>query len=187
MHDIIQTRVVHKGWATVRVATVRMPDGRSVMREIEDHGSAVCVLPYNPDRKTAVLVRQFRAPVLFAAGEQETLEAIAGILDESDPALTARREAMEEAGLVLASLRPIAVTWSMPGISTERMHFFLATYQNPPREGDHGLATEAEVTRPVEMALPELAARADAGAIQDLKTLLILQTLRLREPTLFVA
>lgn len=71
LNKIVRTSTAHAGWAKLVVATIRLPNGRTIAREIEDHGSAVCVLPYNPFRRTAVLVRQFRAPVLYAAGEQD--------------------------------------------------------------------------------------------------------------------
>ncbi len=120
--EITHVETVHSGWAKFLLAAVRLPDGRSFRREIEDHGTAACVLPYDPGRRTAVLVRQFRAPVYYAAREPHTLEAIAGIVEEADPAETARREAREEAGLELGAIEPVGEGWTMPGISTERMH-----------------------------------------------------------------
>jgi len=60
-HTILHTHMVHDKWAKFLIATVRSPDGQTVEREIEDHGEAVCVLPYNAERKTAILVRQMRA------------------------------------------------------------------------------------------------------------------------------
>ena len=59
-HTILHTRIVYDRWAKFLIATVRSPDGQAVEREIEDHGEAVCVLPYNAERKTAILVRQMR-------------------------------------------------------------------------------------------------------------------------------
>jgi nudix-type nucleoside diphosphatase (YffH/AdpP family) len=185
MYEITATRIAHEGWAKLMVASIRTPDGKLITREIEHHGTAVCVLPYNAKRKTAILIRQFRAPPLLAAGLQETLEAVAGILDESDPRDAARRETREETGVTLLSLQPLFETWTMPGISTERMQFYLGTYDEPPHDVPHGVASEAEITHPVEIPLKDLAALADAGALTDMKTLLVLQTLRLREPDLF--
>ena len=46
-HEIIHTQTVHAGWTKILVATTRLPDGSMITREIEDHGAAVCVLPYN--------------------------------------------------------------------------------------------------------------------------------------------
>src|ERR1700727_1511124 len=91
-HRIIDTRTAYAGWAKIVVAKIRAPGGETMTREIEDHGAAVCVLPYHPARRTAVLVKQFRAPVFFAFGQEETIEAIAGILEETEPEECARRE-----------------------------------------------------------------------------------------------
>ena len=54
--EITQIETVHCGWAKYLIATVRLADGRTFRREIEHHGSAACVLPYHPERRTAVLV-----------------------------------------------------------------------------------------------------------------------------------
>ena len=131
--EITHIETVHSGWAKFLVATVRRADGRTFRREIEDHGTAACVLPYDPERRTAVLVRQFRVPVYYAAREPHTLEAIAGIVEEADTAQNARREAREEAGLELGAIEPVGEGWTMPGVSTERMHLYLATYRGRAR------------------------------------------------------
>jgi nudix-type nucleoside diphosphatase (YffH/AdpP family) len=176
---------VHSGWAKFLIATVRLPDGRTFRREIEDHGAAACVLPYDPERRTAVLVRQFRVPVYYAAREPHTLEAIAGIVEEADPAETARREAREEAGLELGAIEPVARGWTMPGVSTECMHLYLATYRDRAREGRGGVDEDEDITA-IELGLEELARLADAGKLVDIKTLVLVQTLRLRRPELFL-
>lgn len=186
-YQIVQTQTVYDGWTTLYVTTVRGPQGKTVRREVEDHGSAVCVLPYDPARRTAVLVRQPRAPALYAAREQTTLEAIAGILEEDDPEACARRETKEEVGIALDALQHLVTAWTMPGISTERMHFYLAEYAGAPTLSKAGRAEEDEDIVPVEIALAELAAMADRGELSDMKTLLLLQTLRLRRPDLFTA
>jgi nudix-type nucleoside diphosphatase (YffH/AdpP family) len=183
--EITHIETVHSGWAKYLIATVRLADGRTFRREIEDHGAAACVLPYDPERRTAVLVRQFRAPVHYAAHEPHALEAIAGIVDETDPAETARREAREEAGLELGAIEPVGQGWTMPGISTERMHLYLATYGGRAREDRGGVDEDEDITA-VELALHELARMADTGKLDDIKTLVLVQTLRLRRPELFV-
>jgi len=186
-YEILQVQTGHEGWAKFLVAKIRLPDGRIINREIEDHGTAACVLPYNPIRKTAVLVRQFRAPVFFASGQQETLEAIAGIVDENNAIECARREAMEEAALNLDLLEHIFTGWTMPGLSTERMHFYLAIYSGESRADIRGgIPNEHEDILAVEVKLGELAMMAARNQLTDVKTLLLLQTLRLRKPELFV-
>lgn len=183
---ILHTHTAYAGWARFLVATIRLPDGRAIEREIEDHGQAVCVLPYHPLHRTAILVRQLRAPVLFAANHQETLEAIAGMIEHEDAAACARREAREEARLELDSLEHILTGWTMPGLSTERVHFYFAVYAGEARpDVGGGVASEHEETVAVEIELAALAAMADRGELTDVKTLLLLQTLRLRRPHLF--
>ncbi|TNC16438.1 NUDIX hydrolase [Methylobacterium terricola] len=163
-----------------------MPDGSRIGREIEDHGPAVAVLPYDPDRRVALLVRQFRTPPCFVDGTPSLLEVPAGLREEDDPMACARREAFEEVGLRLSQLEPAGRVWSLPGLSTERMDLFLAPYRVTDREGaGGGLAEENESIEVVEVALSDLAALADRGAVTDLKTLCLTQTLRLRHPDLF--
>ena len=95
------TRIVHDGWSRFLVAEVTMTDGTRLAREIEDHGRAVAVLPYDPVRRVALLVEQFRTPAFYAAGITQVLEVPAGLLDESEPEDGARREAYEETGVRL--------------------------------------------------------------------------------------
>lgn len=182
---ILETETVHAGWTKLHIATVQTADGHSFRREIEDHGEAICVLPYHPGRKTAVLVRQPRIPLLYAAQEEQSLEAVAGVMDEKDPDVTVHREVMEEAKLKLDSIERVFSAWTMPGISTERMHFYLAQYSGAARAETEGGADEDEATVAIEFPLADLARMADADELPDAKSLVLLQTLRLRRPDLF--
>src|SRR5215510_13025898 len=127
-YRIIRSDTVHAGRSKFLLLTVQLPDGQTMRREVEDHGAAVCVLPYDAERRTAILVRQFRAPVFLATRQEEVFEAIAGIVESPDPAACGRREAMEEAGLELHTLEHVGSAWTMPGVSTERMHLYVAPY-----------------------------------------------------------
>jgi nudix-type nucleoside diphosphatase (YffH/AdpP family) len=184
--EILHKFTVYRGWAKYLVVSARLPDGQVVRREIEDHGCAVAVLPYDPQRKVALLVRQFRAPVLVAAGDPDLLEAIAGMLDHGSAEACAQREAEEEAGLRLKALEPLGSMWTSPGGSTERMNLYLAAYSEADLVSDGGgLAAEHEHITIVEMALGELAGIADRGELADMKTFALLQALRLKRPDLF--
>lgn len=186
MAEILTTRMVFDGWSKLSIATVRGADGRTFERVIEDHGSAACVLPYDPERKTAVLVSQFRAPVCAMSGRTELLETVAGLTDGEEPATAAIREAFEEAGLNLQTLEPVTAVWSMPGVSTERMSLYLARYSPADFSGrGGGHEHEHENIRVVEMPLRQLAKMVDDGSLDDLKTFALIQTLRLRQPALF--
>ncbi len=184
--EILSTEDKYNGWARFLVAVVRLPDGTLLRREIEDHGAAVAVLPYDAERKTAILVRQFRAPVFYSSGKEQMLEVIAGIQSEADAAATARREAMEEAGLKLQALEHVATAWTMPGISTERMSLYLAPYTRADRlqEGGGNPAEHENITV-LEIALSALDAMMHSGHLDDLKTIVLLQALKLRHGELF--
>ena len=127
--EIENSEVVYEGWLTVRKATMRDDAGERFSRLIEDHGEGVAVLPYDPTRKVALVVRLPRAPVLFKGETEHLIEAPAGLLEQGEePAAAARREALEEAGVALTTMEPLGTIWTMPGVSTERMHLFLAPY-----------------------------------------------------------
>ncbi|MFE1599409.1 NUDIX domain-containing protein [Methylobacterium sp. ID0610] len=183
---ILDVHFVHEGWSRFGIAKVRLADGAEVTREIEDHGNSVGVLPYDPDRRVAVLVRELRVPALYTAGSQMQLEAPAGIVDDGTPEENARREVLEEVGLRLHELEPVGTTYSCAGISTERIHLFLAAYGNGDRVGRGGGAPgEHENIKVVEMSLHELGGLVDRGELTDLKTLALALALRSRHPDLF--
>jgi nudix-type nucleoside diphosphatase (YffH/AdpP family) len=183
---VLSVRPVYEGWAKVSIAAVQSDRGGTFERLMEDHGRGVCVLPYDPGRRLAVLVRQFRAPVFTTAGRTELLEAVAGLTDGEPPENAILREAFEETGLRLGKLDHVATVWTMPGISTERMDLYLARYEAPDRTGrGGGNAGEHEEIIVEELPLSDLAAMADEGRIEDMKTFCLVQTLRLRQPELF--
>jgi nudix-type nucleoside diphosphatase (YffH/AdpP family) len=186
MDAVIASRErVYDGWYKLDRIELRMPDGQIVERHVEDHGPAAAVLAYDPDRRTALLVSMPRA-TLLSAGEPLLLEAIAGNLDGRPAEEAARTEALEEAGVRLTELEWIANIWSLPALSTERLQLFLAAYRLADRVAEGGgLAHEAENISVHELPLSDLAGAADAGRLVDAKTLLLLQTLRIRRPELF--
>jgi len=186
--EIVERDLKYQGWMTFSVVSVRTAKGALARREVVGHGRAACVLAYDETRKTAMLVRQLRVPVFVATHEEHLLEAICGMVDDGKAAETAEREAMEEAGLRLRTLDLVAEVWSSPGILIERVSLFLATYGHDDRVGEGGgLADEHEDIEVIEMPLHALADLADRGGLVDMKTLVLLQTLRVRRPDLFGA
>ncbi len=188
MHpEILERTVERAGYVTVERMRIRLADGAEVWREMERHGDSVAVLPYDADRRVALVARQFRAPVFAMSGEATIEEACAGMIDGEDAAdVTARREAFEELGVRLGELEFLARVWPGPGVGAERQTLFLAAYTAPDRAGGGGgLASENEDILVVERPLADLAADADAGRIADGKLFTLVTALRLRRPELF--
>ena len=187
MAAIVSTEVKDDSWATFLRAEVRLDDGTTVWRQIEDHGPAAAVLPYDPERRCALLVKLFRAPALYAGCAERLVEPVAGVVDDGETAeVCARREALEEAGVRLGALERVAEVWSSPGISTERITLFLAPYAAADRIAPGGgLEAEHEDIEVLELPLAELVRELAEGRLDDMKLLGLVQALQLRRPDLF--
>ena len=186
MPRILSLRDIYAGWTRLRMARVALDGGAIVEREVEDHGRAAAVLPYDPQRRVALLVTQPRIPALYMGETHPILEAPAGLIDADDPDEAARREALEECGVRLHALDHVACAWSMPGLSTERMDLYLAAYAAQDRvAAGGGVRHENEEIEVIEMTLADLAAMVDDGRLTDLKTLALVLALRGRQPALF--
>jgi len=184
--EILARETVYSGYLTVERLQVQLPDDAQVWLEVERHGEAVVVLPYDAERRCALVVRLFRAPVFDTTGEEALEEACAGMIGNEDAETAARREAHEELGVALKSLEFVGRFWSSPGVSTERHSLFLAPYSAALRTGEGGgVADEHEGITVVERELADLAADVDQGRIADGKLVTLVLALRLRRPELF--
>ncbi|HKP73909.1 MAG TPA: NUDIX hydrolase [Longimicrobiaceae bacterium] len=125
----ISRRPVHKGPVVdLGIDTVRFPDGSTGELELIHHSGAAAVLPVlsgpdGPDPQI-VLVKQYR----YATGGW-LYEVPAGRPDRPGEPWEecARRELLEEAGLVAGELRYLTAIWTAPGFTDERIHLFAAT------------------------------------------------------------
>ena len=182
--EILSVRTIFKGWINLLMLHVRLGE-EEVERPVVGHPSGAVVLPYDADRRVALLVRQTRPPVLHL-GEPQLLEAIAGALDGDEAESCARREALEEGGLKLRELEHLGRLWPSPATSTERVDYFLAAYSIEDRVAEGGgLDEEDEHVRVREVPLAELWQLAEAGDLPDAKLLTLLQALRIKRPDLF--
>ncbi len=184
--ELRRVETAYQGFLTLMVATCTGPDGETFRREIEHHGRAACVLPYDPARKVALMINLPRAPVIWAGGPPELLEAPAGMVENEDPEDTAIREALEEAGVALRRLDAVASPFSMPGVSSERIDLFLAEYSQGDRTGPGGgVDGENEHISVQEVPLSRLWAWVEQRKIEDLKSLALILALKVRRPELF--
>jgi len=184
--EITRRDTRYQGYATIFAVTLASADGETMVREVEDHGHAACVLPYDPQRGCVLLVRLPRAPVIFAGGPAVLLEAPAGMVENEPPGATARREVLEEAGVRLEGLEPLGAPFSSPGVSTERIALYLAPYAQSDRvAAGGGSPAEQEHITVVETLIAEFWRAVETGEIQDLKTLTLGYALRYLHPELF--
>lgn len=145
----------HAGFFLTREVTLRHPKfggGLSVpvRREVFVATDAAIVLPYDPVRDRVLLVEQFRMGP-FGRGDPHPwmLEPVAGRVDPGeDPAATARRECVEEAGLRLDRLAHVSSHYCSPGCSTEYFHCYVGLCDLPDLStGQGGLDSEDEDIR----------------------------------------
>lgn len=183
MRDV---EVVSDGWHVLRRTTldVRRRDGRwdRQQRETYDRGNGATVLPYDAERGTVLLTRQFRWPA-YVNGHPDgmLIEAAAGLLDEDDPETAVRREAAEELGIRLGDLVRVGDVFMSPGSVTERVHFYVGAYTPADRvEAGGGVEDEGEDIEVLELALDEALAMVEDGRIADGKTIMLLQWVALR-------
>jgi nudix-type nucleoside diphosphatase (YffH/AdpP family) len=129
---------------------------------------AALVLPYDPVNDLVLLVEQLRfGPIWRDDPVPWTLEPIAGLVDAGEaPADTARREAVEEAGLELGDLQSMMRAYPSPGYSSEFFHCFLGVCDLKRKRGDtDGLSDEHEDIRSHVIPFERAMALVDSGEI----------------------
>jgi len=178
---ILEERLLSDDWYVLKKTTFeyRCRDGRweRQSRETYDRGNGAVLLLFNVDRSTVVLIRQFRFPAFMNGCIDGLLvEACAGLLDGEDPHTCIRREAEEETGFRIRSPRKILEAYMSPGSVTEKLHFFVAEYELQDRvSAGGGDAAEGEDIEVLELTLASALQMIGTGAIQDGKTIMLLQ------------
>lgn len=146
------------------------------IRESYDRGHAAVILPYDPARKTVLLVRQFRLPVHLQGDDNLLIEACAGLLEGDDPVTCIRKEAEEELGYRLVDVTHHYDIYMSPGSVTEKLSFFTCRYSPADRiSSGGGNAHEGEDIEVIELPLDEAWAKVKSGEIIDAKTVLLIQ------------
>lgn len=142
----------------------------TVTRAVFISGDAVTVLPYDPVRDRVLVVEQFRTGP-FARGDNQSwqIEAIAGRIDAGEtPEEAARREAVEEAGLTLGALLPVASYYPTPGICAEFLYSYVAITDLPDgAAGVFGVEGEAEDIRGHLIGFDDLMALVASGEVSN--------------------
>jgi nudix-type nucleoside diphosphatase (YffH/AdpP family) len=182
---IRSVEVLSDDWAILKRFTFdyRRRDGslERQVRQTYDRGHGATILPYDPERGTVLLVRQFRLPAYVSGHPEPLIEACAGLLDRDDPETCIRREAEEELGYRLRDLERVFHAFMSPGSVTERLMFFLCRYSPADRIGQGGGDVhEGEDIEVLELTLDEALRLVDEGRIIDGKTIMLLQHISLK-------
>lgn len=154
-------------------------------REIFERGSAVALLPYDPNCRKVVLIEQFRAGAIHAKTSPWLIECIAGIVEAGETEeQVAIRESHEEAGCEIKQLHLISRYFVSPGGTTEECTLYCGIIDSAGVGGIHGLANENEDIR-VEVVDADTAyAWVIEGKIKSSATIIALQWLQLNEDRL---
>lgn len=120
--DSLSRRSVYRGkFLDLQIDRVELPNGRIADMEVVRHPGASAMVPITGDGNV-LLVRQFR----YAVGGW-LLEVPAGKLDTGEePEVCARRELVEEVGVLAGELVPLGAIWASPGFTDEKIWLFLA-------------------------------------------------------------
>ncbi len=182
---VISSRLLGKGFGTLTEYQFRYRrfdgDEAEMRREVYDRGHAAAVLLHNPATDKVILVRQFRPAVMLNGDNPYMIEVVAGLLDEDDPETCARREALEEAGVVVKDLERVSAAYGLCAFVTEILTMFIGTYDDYDRQSGGGLAHEGEDIEVLELTLNEAYGMIASGEVIDMKTILLLQALMLKK------
>ena len=156
-----------------------------IRREIFERGHAAVLLPFDPVRDEVVLVEQIRIAAYDVSESPWLLEMVAGMIEEGETVENvARREALEEAGLVVGRTKPVLSYLASPGGTSERLSIMVGEVDATTAEGIHGLADENEDIRVHVVSREQAYQWVEEGKIDNAASVIALQWLQLHYQTL---
>ena len=151
-----------------------------VRREIFERGHAAVLLPYDPVRDEVVLIEQIRIAAWDTSETPWLLEMIAGMIEEGESVEdVARREAVEEADLVVGRTKPVLSYLASPGGTSERLSILVGEVDANQANGIHGLVEENEDIRVHVVSGEQAYQCVEEGSIDNAATVIALQWLQL--------
>ncbi|MEW2738478.1 ADP-ribose diphosphatase [Providencia sp. PROV130] len=159
---------------------------KEICREVFERGHAGVVLPYDPKTDAVVLIEQIRLPAIETSETPWLLEAVAGMIEPNEsPEEVIRREAIEEAGLIIGRTEKAVSYLSSPGGTTERMHVFIGEVDSSHAKGVHGLASENEDICVHVVSREQAYQWVEDGTIDNAATVIAIQWLQLNQQKLY--
>lgn len=157
-----------------------------VSREILERGHAVVLLAYDDKRDEVVLIEQIRIAAIETEDSPWMLELIAGMMDHENESIeeVAKREALEEAGIVVGQCKPIISYLASPGGLTEKLHVLVGQVDASTAKGVHGLAEENEDIKVHVVSREQAYKWVEEGVINNAASIIALQWLQLNHLTL---
>ena len=156
-----------------------------IRREIFERGHAAVLLPFDPVRDEVVLVEQIRIAAYDVSESPWLLEMVAGMIEEGETVEdVVRREALEEAGLVVGRAKPVLSYLASPGGTSERLSIMVGEVDATTAEGIHGLADENEDIRVHVVSREQAYQWVEEGKIDNAASVIALQWLQLHHQAL---
>jgi len=145
-------------------------------RLVFGRGDSVAVLLLHAERKSVVLVEQFKAPALVGRRRDDhsttdgwVVETVAGMINANEtPEAAALRETFEETGYQIRHLQFIGRFFSSPGGTSERIFLYFAEVRDADRIGKGGGIDDEDI-KIVQMTIDELFDQLARGSIEDPK------------------
>ncbi|AST70331.1 GDP-mannose pyrophosphatase NudK [Kosakonia cowanii] len=180
--DVIKDKILSENYFVLRNITYDLTrqNGEVIRhkREVYDRGNGATILLYNREKQSVVLIRQFRVAIWVNGNENGMLiETCAGLLDDDEPEVCIRKEAVEETGYQVGEVRKVFELYMSPGGVTEVVHFFVAEYSDTQRANNGG-GVEDEDIEVLELPFEQALAMVASGEIRDGKAVILLQYLQ---------
>ena len=177
----IKTELLSDNWYTLNNINFdyQLENGNWVnqSRESYDRGNGATILLYNREKKTIILIEQFRMPTYLNGNDKGLIiETCGGLLDGDDPITCIIKETEEEVGYKIKNVKKVFESYMSPGAVTEVIHFFIAEYTDNMKVSDGGgLDSEHEEIEILELDFDHALEMIKTGEIKDAKTIMLLQ------------